>query len=569
MRTGEAFAQGAEIYERIREEEALLKKALLPLAACPESAGHGSGSQVRWARRSPVHAQTPLLFATAFPFMEEQKLLELCRLERLYTEHLLALDRALDRGERLNPLDLLLSSLRQAESLLGLYSWFPPGHLFWTDFWERASRTWRAVLLERIRHGHNLEEAYSFDAYETVARDKTALLSIFALAPTYVSKDEDLRRVLGRSLDEHHKGLVLLDDLQDWREDYSRGHYTYLLTRLLLENGLEGSVRSGAKPDLSTVGRLLYGTGAAEEHLGLAESCFRKAEADLEEGLLPHWIALNRRYRALCVCLRERVRRFRIGKDRGQKDPGGRLAAGERPERTRARRDHTPALEVQDGTHDLFVEAAREGLLLCRPVLQEPEAIFVTLGRWDGLPAHFHLVEGRRVRVGIQVFCPGEGNSNRRRPLETETVLACVRAQRILSLGRERTLLESCFVAGLALGACMDLRSRQEPWRSLALEAVEWQWCQKHEWLLWEMLEEKTAAGFAVSEREDGFSAPFPEFGAPAPRGAVLYLSLRVFEEASACAVVEDPGWMLEKWKEAEIRSALGWPRFWGRWGDG
>ena len=568
MRTGDAFAQGAEIYERIREEEALLKKAFLPLEAGPESAIHGPGSQVRWARRSPVHAQTPLLFGTAFPFMEEQKLLELCRLERLYTEHLLALDRALDCAERLNPLDLLLSSLRQAESLLGLYSWFPPGHSFWTDFWERASRTWRAVLLERIRHGHNLE-AYPFDAYETIARDKTALLSIFALAPTYVSKDEDLRRRLARSLDEHHKGLVLLDDLQDWREDYSRGHYSYLLTRLLLENGLEESVRSGAKPDLPTVGRFLYGTGAAEEHLLLAEACFRKAEADLEEGLLPHWIALNRRYGALCICLRERVRRFRIGKDRAQKDREGRLAVDERTERTRARGEWTPALEVQDGTHDLFVEAAREGLLLCRPLLQEPEAIFVTLGRWDGLPAHFHLVEGRRVRVGIQVFCPGEENSNRRRPLETETVLACVRAQRILFLGRERTLLETCFVTGLALGACMDLRSRREPWRFLALEAVEWQWCQKHEWMLWEMLEEKTAAGVTVSEGQGGLSAPFPDFGAPAPRGAVLYLSLRVFEEAWGCAVVENPRWMLKEWKEAEIRSALGWPRFWGRWVDG
>lgn len=567
MRLGDAFAQGTEIYECIREEETLLKKAFLPLEAYSGSAGRASESQVRWARRSPVHAQYPLLFGTAFPFFEEQKLLKLCRLERLYTEHLLALDRAFDQGERPNPLDLLLSSLRQAESLLELYSWFAPGHPFWTDFWERASRTWRAVLLERIRHGHNLE-AYPWEAYETIAKDKTALLSIFALAPTYVSEDENLRRLLGRSLDEHHKGLVLLDDLQDWREDYSRGQYSYLLARLLVENGLDESVRSGAEPDLATVGRLLYGTGAAEENLRLAEGCFCKAEADLEEGLLPHWIALNRRYGALCVCLRDRVRSFRTGKDRGQKNPGGQ-AVGERCRATQPKGEHAPPLEVQDGIPDGFVEAARKGLGLCRPLLREPEAISVTLGRWEGLPAHFHFVEGRRVRVGIQAWSLEAGDSDRRRPLETEAVLACVRAQRILDVGRERTLLETCFVAGLALSACMDLRRRREPWRFLALEAVEWQWCQKHEWVLWEILKEKTAAGFAVPEKGNSLPTPFPDFGPPAPRGAVLYLSLRVFEQASGRAVVQNPGWMLEKWKEAEIRSALGLPRAWGGCGHG
>lgn len=553
---GDAFAQGAAVYGSIREEEARFREAFLSLGDNRE-ARRDKATQACSARRSPVHAQYPLLIGTAFPFMEQQKLLELCRFGRLYAEHLLALDRALDRGEQANPLELLVSSLQQTESLLGLYRWFPPGHLFWEDFWERASRTWRAVLLERSRHGHRIE-AYPWEEYEAVARDKASLLGIFALAPTYLSDDRDLRRRLSNSLDEHHKGLVLLDDLQDWREDYIRGHYSYLLTRVLLENGLDELVRNGARPALATVGRLLYEAGVAEEQLFLAEACFRKTEEGLEERTLPDWIAMNRRYGALCVALRERVGHFRIR--RGRKISGGARVCPEGVDRERPPgREERPTLLVHDGIPETSVNAALQGIEGWRPLVRESDAFCIALGRWEGMPAHFHLVEGGRIWVGIQA-CGSEGGaqSTSRRPVETETALACVRAQRILCLGRERTLLEMCFVAGLALCACLDLRSRQDPWRHLAMGALEWQWCQKNEWVLWEMLEKHGRGLGGVWSATEGRWDPFPDFGAPAPRGAVLYLSLRIFELASVNAVVTHPRWLLERWNAREIRSALG-----------
>ncbi len=117
----------------------------------------------------------------------------------------------------------------------------------------------------------------------------------------------------------------------------------------------------------------------------------------------------------------------------------------------------------------------------------------------------------------------------------------------------------SLVVLMLALAACLELRSSPEPWRHLAMGNLEWQWCQKNEWVLWEMLQRHEGSERARSSAE-GLADPYPEFGPPAPRGAVLYLSLRLFEEASANAVVAHPLWMLERWKSWEIRSALGLP---------
>lgn len=564
---GDAFAHGAAVYGLIREEAAQLREAFLPIGERPDAQGRDRASRGLSSRRCPVHAQYPLLVAGAYPFMERDKLLELCRLGRLYAEHLLAFDRVLDRGERANPLDLLISSLQQAESLLALYRWFSPGHPFWEDFWERAARTWRAVLLERIRHGHCLAP-YPWEEYETIATDKGALLTIFALAPTYVSGDGDLRQRLSNALDEHHKGLVLLDDLQDWREDYTRGQYSYPLTRVLLDNGLDDLVRTGPRPPLATVGRLLYGTGVAEEQLSLAEVCFQRAVEGLVPLALPDWTALNWRYGSLCASLRARVGRYQTEQGRRRTDSeAGRLEGYDRKEETG--REGRPAVLIQEGISDISVQAARKGLQVCRHLLRKPDALCLVVGRWEGMPPHFHLVDRERIWVGVQASDSKErAEATSGRPLETETVLACVRAQRILCVGRERTLLETCFVAGLALAACLDLRSLQEPWRYLAMGSLEWQWCQKNEWVLWEMLQKhghRERARGAAGDLAD----PFPVFGPPAPRGAVLYLSLRLFEEAAVNAVVANPLWLLERWKSWEIRSALGLRGGWDGDGDG
>ena len=585
--------EGASVCREIRKLEDRFRTAMLDIAGL-KRASEGEGIPGARPVRSPLHAYYPLLFRTAFPEIPQEQIRKLCRLERLYAEHLLSCDRTLDQRERFDPLRLFVAQLKQFEALNGLYGLFPPGHPFWSAFRECTLQAWRAVFHERLRHGYRLLP-YPWTEFESTSTGKTALFKVFALALGYLCSRTELNESISLSLDQHHMGLLLLDDLEDWKEDYVACDFSYPLTRVILENSLEERISAGDKPALAEIGSLLYGSGIAKEQLGLAEGCFRKA-MDLAKGMgLSLWIGFNREYVRRCAAMSRTVEDFGWGRRHSRtRHPSPAIETAEAPSShehsARCRDDGLvetrPSSEGQGepGGHgpvrcaepfesecaplaevvlhpsipQEHREACRVALEKCREVLPSPGAFRFFLGTWPGLAAHFLSSQTGGLSIGIHLdpaCVPVRSTAGR--PLETEVTVAYVKAVRFVLKGPLRSELEKLFVTGMGLRICADHPAGNPLWELAGMTLLSWQWCQKNEWLLWECLDRRVRGCPGPIEPVSPASDPLSLEGCPAPRNAELYLSLRAYDDIAAKAVDTDPGNLLRMWGSEEIARGL------------
>ena len=586
--------EGAAVFREIRELEDQFRTAMLDL---PALKGVSGGAEAPGARsvRSPLHAFYPALLRTAFPEIREDQIRSLCRIERLFTEHLLACDRTIDQRQRFDPLSLFVSQLKQFEALRALYGLFPPGHPFWSMFREYAVEAWRAVFLERLRHSHRLVP-YPLTEFERSAKGRTALFKVFALALGHLSSREGLIGRISLCLDQHHVGLVLLDDLEDWWEDYEACDFSYPLTRVILENGLEERIAAGDKPAPAEIGSLLFRTGVGKEQLRVAQGRFRKA-MDLAQGLdLRVWVGFNREYVRRCSAMSRTVEEFEQGHTIGPTstrrrprhavtqprslDCGAGCPVDHPAEGARSHSGHPapagpacvrwaesseaacrplPAVMSHSRIQEEQVEACRVALEMCSQVLPNPGSLHFFLGTWPGLPAHFLLASNGSVSIGVQLDPACEPvRTTAGRPLQTEVTIAYVKAQRFLRRGPLRSDLEKLFVTGMGLRICLDRSAGRPHWELVGMTLLDWQWCQKNEWLLWAFLDRQVGKGQGAVEALPLASDPSCLSGCLTPRNADLYLSLRAYDSVAARVGRVDLLHLLETWGPEEIAKSLG-----------
>jgi len=527
--------EGARVYQEIRELEHTFKQTMLASqglfqGACQEGANKTSG-------RSPLHAYYPLLFSTAFPEVHKDLVRKLCWMERIYTEHLLAYDRILDQTERFDPLMLFMAHLKQMHGLRDLYVFFAHSHPFWSTFQECYLHAWKAILQERLHHFHRILP-YDVSEFEYIATGKTALCKVFSLALAFLSGRVTLDGIVSSSLDGHHMGLILLDDLEDWKEDYVRGHFTFPLTRLILENDLRESVLNGRKPPVEAVGRILYRTGIADEQVRQAEVCFQRAVECAHGVELPLWIEFNREYIQRCRSMRKELMACRGQESVRSSTPVYSLVSecGDivpQPQTREAPPDHehrpsAPEVVLQPGTVPACLDVCVSVLRQCNHRLCTHGRLRFFIGVWPAMPAHFIIPQDKDLLVGIQLN-PGVVpiRSTDSRPLEAELILAYVEAVRFQVRGPVRRHLEHIVVAGIGLLLCHELCPGHPQWEQLGMNHLDWQWCQKNEWLLWEALRQEQDKEPCATERGCVPLDPLRFTRLRAPHHAHMYIALR------------------------------------------
>jgi hypothetical protein len=189
------------------------------------------------------------------------------------------------------------------------------GHPFWEYFYDCYFETWKNVREEKLFHSHRIG-TYSMTRFCTVAKGKTAILKPFSVALAFLSKRTEEVNRLSTSLDQHHIALKLIDDLEDWRQDFQRSNFTFLLTRLIQKTGLTEEIFCGSSVPTEHVGRLLYTTGLMEHQLRLAEVFFEKASATVAPLPLPLWKCFNNGFRSRCRALRYDLKEIRRREER-------------------------------------------------------------------------------------------------------------------------------------------------------------------------------------------------------------------------------------------------------------
>ena len=111
---------------------------------------------------------------------------------------------------------------------------------FWGRFEEYVAQWGQSVSWERQRHWrqvHAFEEADRVRLARKAAAGKIPCAALCMLAG-----QEEAIGCLERMVDNLMLTFQLTDDLRDWHEDLAQGHFTYFLTRVLAERGLDPSI---------------------------------------------------------------------------------------------------------------------------------------------------------------------------------------------------------------------------------------------------------------------------------------------------------------------------------------
>ena len=257
----------------------------------------------------------PLLFYTLFPRVSLAQLRSLSVAGSFLFDHVLCLDALLDRSSPPHAATLLLSGELYREAVSRLHALFPPASPFWGHFDRYHAHFCQAVLAEESRH-RALVHPYD-DDLETIYAGKTAVAKACLAALAVLDGDEEVLACLEASHDAFYVGFQLADDLEDWRLDYRRGHYSYPLTRAFLSAGWERRVEADERPSVAEVGDLLARSGVAEETRRMALACFDRADSHLGPMVEGSWRDAIRHSR-------ERVARsgFDTGADEAPVAPG-------------------------------------------------------------------------------------------------------------------------------------------------------------------------------------------------------------------------------------------------------
>ncbi len=210
----------------------------------------------------------PFLFIQIFPEvpMYYYRLISLSGvlyLDYLYTNELIIDEKISD------PIVVVLSHLFLEKSLEILYEIFNIKSKFWKYFKKNFNEFSRAILLEKIKHKGILTN-YSFNEFKLIAKGKAAMAKCAIAALGELSNKKKVLPFLFSFQDCYNISLQLVDDLEDWREDYLSGDYSYLLTNLIHKHGWVKDIMEGKKPDIELVGKALYFSGAANKNLELA-----------------------------------------------------------------------------------------------------------------------------------------------------------------------------------------------------------------------------------------------------------------------------------------------------------
>jgi len=238
----------------------------------------------------------PLLFYPYFPDVSLEQLRGLSVCGSYLFDYTLCLDTLLDRSASGDVGALLVSGMLQSEALSALHALFPPGTAFWRHFEAFTDHFTQAVLRERACH-HCLVTPYSEAALQFIYSGKAAIAKGCIAAMASLGSRADLIERLVASHDAFYVAFQLLDDLQDWRVDYRRQHYSYPLTRAFSLAGWEAKVESEDRPEPEDVQALIEKTGLVEEVRALVATYLDRAAAPLA-GLPPStWAAAIERTR--------------------------------------------------------------------------------------------------------------------------------------------------------------------------------------------------------------------------------------------------------------------------------
>jgi len=249
----------------------------------------------------------PYLFYEVFPTIARDELIELGVATQLYAEYAILLDKLIDQqksGSEIITILSLSNYYRQEEALKLFHKLMDRTPEFWRYKDKYRRQHFLAIIKEKMSHQGSVN-TYLRREMEIISHGKHALAKIVPVAMGLMADDEEKIKPLTKSQDLFTVGFQLYDDLRDWRIDYRKKNFSYLLTRILLESNLGQVGNLKELPDEDTVGRSIFFSGLYNETLQMADEYFKKAIDCVKKLSCASWLEYIETSRKNCQVLRE------------------------------------------------------------------------------------------------------------------------------------------------------------------------------------------------------------------------------------------------------------------------
>lgn len=267
-----------------------------------------------------LYTHFPFLFAEQFPEIGRRELRKLSLMALLFLHHILIDDEMCD--EKAAPpaaaihasRGFLLRALGTLDDLLADHP------LPWTGILQLHNAHSQAHMREEREHSGQLKP-YAPEDLMAILAAKSSMAKLIPLALGVMSGRRAEADAVERSLDYFYLADQMIDDHRDWKEDLRQGHFSYLLTRVIVDFDLRRTVQEGdIDKNREAVGRSFYLTGAAESYFEEICGYVERAKEEVRGMDCPRWITFLNDVELRACALRSQVfyevRKNRIARDR-------------------------------------------------------------------------------------------------------------------------------------------------------------------------------------------------------------------------------------------------------------
>lgn len=276
------------------------------IAQMPVSTADHLSSKIQELRGN-FYLTYPFLFSSHYPLIPEEQVYQLTLTGNLYFTYLLLLDEFLDHDT--NSHFLVALHAFHEKALRQLCFLFPSDSSFWPIF-EQYERTFFSAVSKEFdfvfpkrQEGFPVRQDLLATAQAKSVFAKAATAALWVLMGCVTPQDPFIE-----TQDSFHTALQLLDDLEDWKDDYRKQKPSYLLSLVLADKELQDVLKHAGSEEIEILGRYIHYSGASENILNDAIAFFEHALETSKMYDIPYWKSVVEQYRQKSLRLRQNLR---------------------------------------------------------------------------------------------------------------------------------------------------------------------------------------------------------------------------------------------------------------------
>ncbi len=227
----------------------------------------------------------PFYFASNFGDIEREYVYALTLCGNLYFSYLLLLDGLIDKH---SGVPLLTLHLLHERALLKLSGLFPNSSPFWDSFKDFGRDYLSGIKMEKKLAAESNPGNFSFERFKAVTSAKCAIAKCATAGLKVLSAISKTDENLNLTQDYFHIGLQILDDIQDWHDDFISKRNSYLIDVILSDKEFYKLYRDSSEKE-NLLGKFVYLSETTNCLLNSAKLNFQKALDTCENLNVPYW----------------------------------------------------------------------------------------------------------------------------------------------------------------------------------------------------------------------------------------------------------------------------------------